>query len=181
MIIENKNKNFDDTLIDIDLDNITFQINEEQIFLLILFLENMTKEQNIISVIQKKMKDEDNNNKLTYRSLSRDEIKIIGEMKKDIPKKENEEKRKENEKNEKEEKKEDISYSMNVSLKFGLFKINIFKSLTINEENIIGNIKDNDFEKNKTFISLIFKNFNTNVLILNDKMESTIQLGYIYL
>jgi len=181
MIIENKNKNFDDTLIDIDLDNITFQINEEQIFLLILFLENMTKEQNIISVIQKKMKDEDNNNKLTYRSLSRDEIKIIGEMKKDIPKKESEEKRKENEKNEKEEKKEDISYSMNVSLKFGLFKINIFKSLTINEENIIGNIKDNDFEKNKTFISLIFKNFNTNVLILNDKMESTIQLGYIYL
>ena len=48
-------------------------------------------------------------------------------------------------------------------------------------EKIIENIKDKDFERNKTFMSLIFNNFNTNVLILNDKMESTIQLGYIYL
>ena len=182
MIIENKNKNFDDTLVDIDLDNITFQINEEQILLLILYLENMTKEQSIITLIQKQLKDKDkeNDNKLNY-SLSRDEKKIIQEMKKDINKKESKEEIKENEQIEKEEKKEEILYSMKVSLKFGLFKINIFKSLTVNEEKIIENIKDKDFERNKTFMSLIFNNFNTNVLILNDKMESTIQLGNIYL
>ena len=56
MIIENKNKNFDDTLIDINLDNINVQINEDQILLLILFLENMSKEQRLISLIQNKIK-----------------------------------------------------------------------------------------------------------------------------
>ena len=56
MIIENKNKNFDDTLININLDNINVEINEAQILLLILFLDNMSKEQILISLIQKKIK-----------------------------------------------------------------------------------------------------------------------------
>ena len=179
MIIENKNKNFDDTLIDINLDNINVQINEDQILFLVLFLENMSKEQRLISLIQKKLKDEDNeNDKISYKSLTREEKDKIEKIKKDILKEEKKNLKKEENK---EEKNEESPNSININVKFSIFNINIYKSLTPEEEIIIEKYKDKEYEKNKKFMVLTLKNFETKININNEIIDSKVQLGYIYL
>ncbi len=154
-------------------------INEDQILLLILFLENMSKEQRLISLIQKKLKDEDNeSDKLSYKSLTREEKDKIEKIKKDILKEEKKNLKKEENK---EEKNEESPNSININVKFSVFNINIYKSLTPEEEIIIEKYKDKEYEKNKKFMVLTLKNFETKININNEIIDSKVQLGYIYL
>ena len=62
-IIENKNINFDNIEVDIDLKDIKLQINEEQIVTLVIYLENMTRENRLISAFQKSFNEKNKTNK----------------------------------------------------------------------------------------------------------------------
>ena len=70
---------------------------------------------------------------------------------------------------------------MNINVKFSIFNINIYKSLTPEEEIIIEKYKDKEYEKNKKFMVLTLKNFETKININNEIIDSKVQLGYIYL
>ena len=86
-IIESKNKNFDNVEVNIDLKDIQIIINEEQIVLLVLYLENMNRENRIMNNTQKKINESE---KEKNKELTED--------------------KKEEKKEDKEEKKEEISF-----------------------------------------------------------------------
>ena len=161
-IIESKNKNFDNVEVNIDLKDIQIIINEEQIVLLVLYLENMNRENRIMNNTQKKINESE-----------KEKNKELTEEKKEEKKEDKEEK--------KEEKKEEISNSTNITFHFGLFNIKILKSLTQNEELITQKFKDIEYEKDKLFLEFSLRDFNTNINMKENIMETKIELGYIYL
>ena len=176
-IIENKNINFDNIEVDIDLKDIKLQINEEQIVTLVIYLENMTRENRLISAFQKSFNEKNKTNKNELNKEKKEEEKKEEEKKEEEKK---EEEKKEEEK--KEEKKEEILSSTNINLRFGLFNIKVLKSLSQTEESITKKFNDRDFEIYKSFLEFSLKDFDTNVHMKKDgSMEAKIELGYIYL
>ena len=112
--------------------------------------------------------------KINYKSLTREEKDKIEKIKKDILKEEKKNLKKEENK---EEKNEESPNSININVKFSVFNINIYKSLTPEEEIIIEKYKDKEYEKNKKFMVLTLKNFETKININNEIIDSKVQIG----